>query len=136
MVRLCASTAANALILAVVLALPGSAFANRIPNVPLERKVALSDVVFIGRVTSETGNARGAPGETFATVEPMTILKGTPPKIVEVLVRGMIAEQNPSCCVQGRSYLFFLKRLSGAKYQSVNGPFGVYPMDANGPERP
>lgn len=109
-----------------------SAVANIVPDMPLEKKVALSDVVFIGRsISGSPAHAADKLGDLFATVEPTTILKGKPPRIVEVLVRGMIAEQNPSCCMRGRSYLFFLKRVQGAKYRSINGPFGIYPMDAN-----
>jgi hypothetical protein len=124
----------RALFLVTGLAAHSSAFANSIQNMPLEKKVALSDVVFIGVAASETENPKDAPNDQFLTVEPTAVLKGAPPKLVQVLVRGMIAEQNPSCCMQGKSYLFFLKRLSGAKYQSVNGPFGIYPTDINGSE--
>jgi hypothetical protein len=110
------------------------AFANYLRNEPLEKKISLSDIVFIGRAVSN--NIEDSSSERFSLVEVGTVLKGSPPKTLQVLIQGMIAEQNPNCCSPGKIYLFFLKHLSGNKYQSVNGPFGIYPMDAQDSRTP
>lgn len=43
-----------------------------------------------------------------------------------MLYNGDIAEDNPSCCNVGETYLFFLKGVGENLYRSVNGPYGIY----------
>jgi hypothetical protein len=107
------------------LALGAAAIANVTPRYSLEKKVALSDLVVIGRAVSVASFRSGG----FVSVHVDTYLKGSSSSQIDVITRGPIAEQNLKCCVVGKTYLFFLKQLPNRKYLSVNGPFGVYPMD-------
>lgn len=102
--------------------------ANNVERYTLEKQVAESDVVFSGYVAGAS-TQRGAI-DKFVIVQVIETLKGSPGKSILLLVNGDISELNPRCCNEGETYLFFVKRIQGNKYASVNGPFGVYEIGA------
>ncbi len=112
-----------------VLFVARDAGANDVRQYSLEKKARLSDVVVAGHVLSTRTEPPIGGGETYARVRVDAILKGTPGENVEVLTRGMISEFDPDCCVIGKSYLFFLVKLRKGGFESVNGPYGIYPLE-------
>ena len=121
----------GAIILLAVLFAAGDLLANDVRELPLEKKARLSDLVVIGRVES-THPEKVVGGEfQYARVHVDTVLKGKPPDRLDVMYLGMVAEFDPECCVVGKSYLFFLvKERRSERFESVNGPHGIYPIAA------
>lgn len=111
----------------IAISQPG--IANQLSDMPLDKKVASSDLVIIGRAISE-GYDKGneAFSVSFVVIETVSVLKGSPPRRIEMVTKGLIAEQNINCCPAGTLHLFFLKKSRGSRYLSVNGRYGVYPM--------
>ncbi|WP_201315230.1 hypothetical protein [Dyella sp. EPa41] len=103
-----------------VIGLAGPAHANHVREMSLEEKVRDSDIVMIARV--ETTLEKCTRNASCATVHVLTQLKGELPPSMKVLYNGDIAEDNPSCCNVGETYLFFLKGVGENLYRSVNGP--------------
>ena len=94
----------------------GPAWANFLVELSFERKMAESDIVIVGTVTS------AAPGS--ATVRVLSALKGTPGPEVRVSTTSRIAEADPNCCNDGATYVMFLHRYREL-YHSVNGAYGM-----------
>lgn len=114
------------LALAIAAGLPSiPASANDYPEITLGKKVANSDVVVIGQVTS-TSQTDCLKMYNCATIKIADQLKGVKPSKILVLFNGPIAEENPICCKVGATYLFFLKHIKGPYFDTVNGPFGIY----------
>jgi hypothetical protein len=61
----------------------------------------------------------------YAHVRVDTVLKGSPPEALDVLVKGSISELDPDCCDIGKVYLFLLSKVKN-KFESVHGRFGIY----------
>ena len=101
------------------------ASANQYKEATLGQKVANSDEVIIGQVAS-TSQTDCLPSFSCATVNNVKRLKGGEVPQVVVLFDGPIAEQNPICCKVGATYIFFLKHVKAAYYESANGPYGIY----------
>ncbi|MFC3651944.1 hypothetical protein ACFONN_10355 [Dyella humi] len=116
--------AAAAMIVALGLCSP-AAWANQYREATLGQKVASSDVVLIGQVTS-TSPSDCLASFNCATIKIVKQLKGGETSKVVVLFDGPIAEENPLCCKTGVTYLFFLKRAKAGYYVSANGPYGIY----------
>jgi hypothetical protein len=113
-----------ALVLAIGLS-SAAASANQYKEATLGQKVANSDEVIIGQVTS-TSQTDCLPSFSCATVNIVKQLKGSGASKVVVLFDGPIAEQNPICCKVGATYVFFLKHVKAIYYESANGPYGIY----------
>jgi hypothetical protein len=120
----------GAIVLLALLFTADDVLANAVPELSLEKKARLSDLVVIGRVESTRPEKVGAGEEyEYARVHVDRVLKGKPPDQLDVLFRGMVAEFDPDCCEVGKSYLFFLvKQKRIGRFESVNGPFGIYPI--------
>ena len=120
----------GAIVWLALLCTAANVLANQVPELSLEKKARLSDLVAIGRVESTRLEKVGA-GEQYeyARVHVDRVLKGKPPDQLDVMFRGMVAEFDPVCCVVGKFYLFFLvKQRRSTSFESVNGPFGIYPI--------
>ena len=114
---------------ALLLALwPGIAASNQVREMSLTQKVGTSDIVLIARVVAVDDDACLA-SYRCAKLAVSTVLKGSVPRTFAVLFDGPIAEANPMCCEPGKSYLFFLQKAKGQYFQSVNGPYGIYPSN-------
>lgn len=109
----------------------GSAKANDVPEYSLEKKVRLADSVFIGYAM---GRKREGDRREYAHVRIDTVLKGNVRGYVDVLTKGEVAEFDLQCCEVGKGYLFFVVKARGGKYESVNGPFGVCPLQSKANE--
>lgn len=101
-----------------------------VPKLSLEEKVAKSALVFIGTVKeADYQDQRRARNESVAQVRIETVLKGAATGDVEVIYSDGIAESSPDCCVLGGKYLFFAAPNSEGLLKSVNGPYGIYPIN-------
>ena len=95
----------------VLLLMACELFANEISELKLEEKVSRSDAVFFGRiisvhvidVTVQNGTIE------YSLVGIQESLKGKLSGAIRVETKGGISELNPSCCVVGENYLFFLR---------------------------
>lgn len=116
-----------ALVLVVGLG-PTIASANQYKEATLGQKVANSDEVIIGQVVS-TSQTDCLASFSCATIKVAQRLKGGEVSEVAVLFAGPIAEENPNCCKVGATYVFFLKHIKAAYYESANGPYGIYPTN-------
>ncbi|WP_233842454.1 hypothetical protein [Dyella sp. 2HG41-7] len=112
----------------LVAGLVDPARANYVREMSLEEKVRDSDVVMIARV--ETTLEKCERKSSCATVHVLKQLKGTVAPGLRVLYNGYIAEDNPLCCKVGETYLFFLKNVGENLYLSINGPYGIYVIQA------
>jgi len=100
----------------------------------LETKVQKSDVIVVGRVLNtevhlvdlSAGNIKLKAEEHAATVAVTSILKGKPTKQIKIDYAGPMPEDHPDCCMVGNSYVFFLKRIRGDLYESINQRYGIY----------
>ena len=113
-----------AFVLAIIPLVPG---ANQLRVMTLDEKVARSDVVIVGTVVAtepESSSSGYAP--KYAKIEVSEILKGMPGKTLNVQYKGPIPEEDPSCCLVGKKYLFFLRKIDGSGYVSVNHRLGIY----------
>ena len=112
-------------VIALVLLSPAGT-ANAIRNLPLEQKVAMSDVVVVGWANSKPHSEQlGQIRLEFVTIVVDKVLKGAPPKTIEVMTKGSIAELNTECCTEGTRYLFFLRKSNEGRYASSNGRYGI-----------
>ena len=93
----------------------------------LEEKVALSELVFIGKIKKIIKNTQDF-GYDLAIVEPIETLKGTPAKDIRITFNGTIPEAQPNCCKTRESYLFFVSKNPKGDYYPVNDRYGVYPL--------
>jgi hypothetical protein len=118
------------LLAACVVCGTSNALGNDVREMSLEKKVRMSDAVVIGQVVSTKPEHSGESTLELASVSVSSVLKGHPPKSIEVLSKGPIAEMDPDCCQIGGVYLFFLVHDKKGNFESVNGRFGVYPMQA------
>ena len=120
------------MVLLVLLVTVGDLSANQVPEFSLEQKAHRSDLVVIGRVESTwPENIRGVAYE-YARVRVDRVLKGKPPDHLDVMSQGTISEFDPDCCEVGKVYLFFLvKEKRSTRFESVNGPYGVYSIPAD-----
>ena len=114
-----------------LLATASFAWANAVREMPLEEKSRRSDLVVIGTVTS-IEKERCTDVGRCAHLQISSLLKGARRDEVVVLFDGSIAEEDPLCCQVGMTYLLFLAHVKGkgSFFESVNGPFGVYPTAA------
>jgi hypothetical protein len=112
---------ARGTIVSVLVCVSATVFGDHVPEFPLEKKVLRSDLVIVGRVVSVAQKAGTVP--QYARVSVDTVLKGTPPKSVDVLTKGPITELDPDCCEMGG--VFFLLSEKTGKFESVNGRFGI-----------
>lgn len=117
----------GAVIAVCVLAAAREVSANDVREYPLEKKVHLSDLVFIGHVVSVRRDNGKNIGREYAHVRIDTVLKGAARDYVDVVSKGGIAEDDPQCSEVGKGYLFLVIRWRDT-FESVNGPFGVYPL--------
>jgi len=111
----------------------------------LSEKVALSDVIFVGKVNGLSAPIEATPGvQQYADVEVEQVLKGSGVEpSIRVVTRGFISEENMLCCAIEERYIFFVRngynvfagsgddlRVMrdgvGAYYSSINGPYGSY----------
>jgi hypothetical protein len=101
--------------------------ANQATDLPLQKKVALSDMVFIGTVRqlNYVMSSGGVRGRT-ALVHIDTPLKGRQKGDVLVAYDTGDTELEPECCETGGIYLFFLASVPDGRYGTVDGPFGIY----------
>ncbi|GLQ97418.1 hypothetical protein [Dyella mobilis] len=102
-----------------------TASANQYDEVTLGEKVANSDVVVIGKVTS-VSLTNCLKMYSCAAIKIVEQLNGAKTSKILVLFDGPIAEENPICCKVGATYLFFLKHAQGPYFGTVNGPYGIY----------
>jgi hypothetical protein len=108
--------------------------ANQVTELSLEQKARRSDLVVIGRVESTRPGSNRERAFEYARVHVDRVLKGKPPDHLDVLSKGSIAELDPDCCEIGKVYLFFLMKEKGIKgFESVNGPYGIYPIPVDRP---
>jgi hypothetical protein len=114
------------LLAGLILAIPAvNAKALVATDLPLEEKVAHSDAVLIGTVTSIAGER----GDRFAVVKVGTVLKGKAADTIAVFVDVGIAELTPDCCDVGGKYLFFLLKGYKNRYEIFDGRYGRYRVD-------
>ncbi|WP_154667934.1 hypothetical protein [Pseudoduganella violaceinigra] len=107
--------------------MPLLAEANQLRVMALDEKVAKSDIVVIGTVVGIDPNVDSREYiPKYAVVNVLQSLKGLPGKAINVQYRGPIAEEDPVCCVVGKNYLFFLKKIGETSYVSTNHRLGVY----------
>ena len=117
----------RSLIAFMLAVIPLGSGANQLRAMTLEEKVAKSDVVVVGTVVAtapDSSNSGYSP--EYAKIEVSEILKGMPGKTLNVQYKGPIPEENPSCCLVGKKYLFFLRKIDGSSYVSVNHRLGIY----------
>jgi len=108
-----------------ILAIGEAARANILVELSFQQKLAESDVVIVGTVTSGTPRVQGQRTGT-ATVMTLATLKGTPEAQHIVRTQSRIPEEDPQCCQVGATYVMFLARPSeGSGLISVNGRFGM-----------
>ena len=108
-----------------LLGLAAPAAANVFVELSFARKMAESELVIVGTVTSTTPSRPGRFDGT-ATVRTLATLKGTPQQEVVVRRQSNIAEADPNCCQVGATYAMFLRRApNGSGLVSVNGRFGM-----------
>ena len=115
--------------LLVVLCISAPVSAYQPVDEGLEWKVQRAEVVVIGRVRSVPLVAGKYP-DRFITVDVVSVLKGSPKKVLNVQT-APYPEDTFECCKPAGTYLFFLwRRGKYGAYESVNGRFGFYPMEA------
>lgn len=119
--------------------------AREIRQKALSEKVAISDVIFVGKVKGLAAPTEAAPGvHQYADVEVEQVLKGSEIEpSVRVVTRGFSSEENMLCCAIEERYIFFVRHGYnvfagsgdelrvvrdgiGSYYSSVNGPYGSY----------
>ena len=111
---------------ATVYLVPSAALANAIREISLKEKVDRSSLVIIGKATGAAWNSTPElAGVEYEEISVVNVLKGSPTNTILVLIRGMIAEEDPGCCTEGANYLFFLRADGKGRYSSVNGHFGI-----------
>lgn len=112
---------------------PSAARANLFVEMSFGEKIASSDLVIVGTVTSLTRGRPGRYDDGFASISVVMTLKGQERPLVVVLTKSRIAEENPECCELGATYMMFLEKAAGGpQLRSVNGRFGVIKL---GPAR-
>ncbi|MBB3226656.1 hypothetical protein FHW69_001246 [Luteibacter sp. Sphag1AF] len=99
-------------------------------DMPLEQKVANSDVVIIGSVVMQrVYDDRLHFRELVARVHVETVLKGDPETFIEVRYDSDMPEMTPECCEANKTYLLFLAKMPGSDiYRITSGGFGAYPI--------
>lgn len=103
------------------------AYCNIFTEISLQQKVKQSTIVVIGKVKSvSVSDEHCIANNRCADVRVTQVLKGKASGKVLVLFAGEDSEANPLCCEVGASYLFFITRVSGNYYATVNGPYGIY----------
>jgi len=103
------------------------AYCNIFTEISLQQKVQRSTIVVIGKVKSvSVSDGHCIANNRCAEVRVSQVLKGKVSGKVFVLFAGEDSEANPLCCEVGASYLFFITRVSGNYYATVNGPYGIY----------
>ena len=112
--------------LLVIALMNGSLYAYAPRQLTLEQRVAASTIVVIGTVesdnlVSDTDNS----GRRIATIAVETWLKGEGPLKVKLAHGTDMAEFEPSCCVAGRRYLFFLLDKGDGTYKTAAGMDGA-----------
>lgn len=112
--------------LVTLLVVSGSAFAYRLEEASFDEKVKRASVVLIGsvEVVQPYDNTLQA---AYAQVRVESVLKGSAPTTILIETRGLVAEWSVNV-VEGRRYLFLLTKPKDL-YISVNGRFGVIPVD-------
>jgi hypothetical protein len=111
--------------------LVGVTHANDIEEMSLSQKVENSDLVVIGEIVSIKQRCL-IPGNKCAEIHILVRLKGIGGDVnPSIIFDGMVAELDPLCCELQSKYIFFLKKIDGNIYRSVNGPFGVYLIPQN-----
>jgi len=110
-----------------LLLLGSSAFALVLQEISFDEKVKRAEVVLIGVVEQAQPHARDFKQE-FAQVRVESVLKGKAPDIIQLETYGSVAEESV-VVTAGHRYIFLLKSFHGV-YVSVNGRFGVIPVDA------
>lgn len=116
-------------LLPVFLLLPSFLSANALRDIPLSQKVAKADIVVLGRTLSISRSGRRFEAQ-YAMIRVERILKGAAPPKISVMAKGTISELDPDCCVKGQRYLFFLQEMKNGSYASVDGRFGIVPLDS------
>jgi hypothetical protein len=118
--------------LIIVAGLPIPASANLLVEMSFREKMAESDIVIVGTVSS-TARSHAGEYDGSATITVLATLKGEPVSKLVVLTRERIAEESTQCCAVGATYVMFLRRTPDGKgLRSVNGRFGMIQI---GPEK-
>lgn len=112
--------------LAIILALTAnSPSASQITELPLEQRVAASELVIIGKV-SRIKEGSGIQLYDLAEVTPKTILKGEITGTINVAFNSGLYEENGDCCEAGETYILFLSKSPSGNFHTVNSPYGSY----------
>jgi hypothetical protein len=108
-----------------LLAVATRLYANILIEFSYEEKTKLSDLVVIGKVTSNDLPAVDAFGPQVK-VKVLTTLKGPATSDIIVLSTSRIPESDPRCCKTGSTYMMFLRHTrTGEHLISVNGRYGI-----------
>jgi len=105
------------------------AFAIELVEVSFEQNVRRAQVVVIGVVEQAQPHVNNVKLEP-AQIKVESVLKGTAPSIIRLDTHGRMAEE-AFVVTAGRRFMFLLESEKSDKgvYFSVNGKFGVIPMD-------
>ncbi|APG05915.1 hypothetical protein BJI69_19740 [Luteibacter rhizovicinus DSM 16549] len=113
-----------------VMSLPVAAY--EIPKRSLEARIHDADLVIFGQVVAlESSEPENEFADGYAQVRVTTFLKGSEGKTIRVLYRGGISEAAPLCCTVGASYFMILRGPASGVYESVDGPYGVFEINAS-----
>ncbi|UPG90497.1 hypothetical protein L2Y96_01645 [Luteibacter aegosomaticola] len=107
---------------------PGQAWAYDVPKRTLEERVRLADLVAVVSI-KDLDEARGMQPQ-LATLAIATLLKGHAGPTVRMVFHEGIAELDPECCELGKTYFVMLRRNANGSYSSVDGPYGVFEVNA------
>lgn len=108
-----------------VLAVAGPGRADILVELSFPAKMAASDVVIVGTVTS-AGPSHPDRYDATATVLTLATLKGIPEAQHVVFSQSRIPEDNLQCCEVGATYVMFLRRVPNRpEWVSVNGRHGM-----------
>ena len=100
------------------------ASANVLPNLTLEEKSAQSDLVVIGKIIGvHSADDKSVP---YSSLKIEIIFKGNNAKIIKIFPRSYFVERSIDCCLIGRRYMFFLKKIKGDDFQVLYGRNGVF----------
>ena len=111
-------------VLVAIMAWVNYSSANVLPNLPLEEKSAQADTVVIGKIIEvHLADGKNAP---YSLLKIDIILKGGNAKIIKIFPRSYIVERSIDCCLVGRRYMFFLKRIKGDDFRVLYGRNGVF----------
>jgi hypothetical protein len=109
-----------------LLLLGSSVHAVELREVSFDEKVSRATVVVIG-VVEQTQPHENNFRQEFAQVKVESVLKGTAPDTIRLETYGRVAEE-AVIVTAGRRYIFLLRSTQDV-HISVNGKFGVIPVD-------